>query len=218
MWSWKRKLRLVLAVMLLCVVPYTLTANADDSWEFSDKDSLVDALSFFEHETFNKRRKKVHCFGGRCVPRKAVKFLGNVCWDVSIPSLGDNPGSMELGLTHMGGGHFVLNGVLGAIEEGEDEAEFSLVRGNSELVDGKRRLSLDNTTAEVFDDPFLGNDLQGNGGVIFNLFLDPKTLDGSGFGGGVQMGNLDDLNFIGFLGEVTVKKISCKNVIWRREK
>lgn len=204
MWSRKRESFFVLAVMLLCFVTFTVTANASDSWKLS------------EHKIFKKLRKKVHCFGGRCAPRKAVKFLGNVCWDLSIPSLGDDPASLELGVTHMGGGHFVLNGVLGAIEGGEDEAEFSLVRGNSEIVEGKRRLSLDNTTAEVFDDPFLGNNLQGNGGVIFNLFLDPKTLDGSGFGGGVQMGSLPELNFIGFLGEVTVKKISCKDVVWRQ--
>ena len=216
MWSRKREWCFVLGIVLLCLFTLKVTANATDSRELPDQDSLVDPLSFSDHETFKQSRKRPHCFGGRCVQRKEVKYLGNVCWDVSIPSLGDNPGSMKLGITHMGGGHFVLNGLLGAIEEGEGKVEFSLVRGNSELVEDKRRLSLDNTTAEVFDDPFLGNDLQGNGGVIFNLFLDPKTLDGSGFGGGVQMGNLDDLNFIGFLGEVSVKKISCKNVIWRR--
>ena len=212
----KRELLWGIALMALCFGMFVTTANATDSREFSDHDSFVDSLTYSEHETFKKRIKKVHCFGGRCVHRKAVKFLGNVCWDVSIPSIGDERGSMKLGVTHMGGGHFVLNGVLGAIEEGEDEVLFSLVRGNSEIVEGKRRLSLDNTTAEVFDDPFLGNNLQGNGGVIFNLFLDPKTLDGSGFGGGVQTGSLDDLNVIGFLGDVTVKKISCKKVIWRR--
>ena len=43
--------------------------------------------------------------------------------------ISDVPASMELGITHMGGGHFVLNGVLGAIEEGEDDVEFSLVQG-----------------------------------------------------------------------------------------
>ena len=112
----------------------------------------------------------------------------------------------------------MLNGALGAIEEGEDEVEFSLVRGNSEIVKGKRRLSLNNTTGEVFDDPVLGNNLQGNGAVTYNLDLDPRTLDGSGFGGAWQSGNLEDLNVLFFLEEVSVKKISCKNVIWRQEK
>ena len=216
MCSLKRELFLILAVMLLCFVTFTVTANATDSLESSDQNSLGDRLSFLEHETIKHYKKNVHCFGGRCAHRNAVKFLGNICWDMSIPSIGNESGSMELGITHMGGGHFVLNGVLGAKEEGEDDVGFSLVRGNSEMVEGKRRLSLDNTAAEVFDDPFLGNNLQGNGGVIFNLFLDPKSLDGRGLGGGVQTGNLVELNTIGFLGEVTVKKISCKDVIWRR--
>ena len=216
MWSQKRDLFFISAVMLLSFVTLMATANATDYHESSGPEVYPHSNSFSDHDGFKKHRKNVRCFGNRCAHRKAVKFLGNVCWDVSIPSIGDERGSMKLGVTHMGGGHFVLNGVLGALEEGEDEVMFSLVRGNSEMVQGKRRLSLDNTTAEIFDDPFLGNNLQGNGGVIFNLFLDPKTLDGSGFGGGVQTGNLDDLNTIGFLGEVTFKKIPCKNVIWRR--
>ena len=49
-------------------------------------------------------RGKIHCFGGKCVHRKTVKFLGNVCWDVTISALGDTPISMRLGITHMGGG------------------------------------------------------------------------------------------------------------------
>ena len=156
------------------------------------------------------------CFGNQCIPHRAVRFLGNVCWDVLIPSIGDESGSLELGVTHMGGGHFVLNGVLGALEDGADEVGFSLVRGNSEIVEDQRRLSLHNTAAEVFDDPALGDNLQGNGSVVFNLFLDPTTLDGSGFAGGVQTGNLPDLTFVGFLGDVNVKHIPCQDVIWRR--
>ena len=161
-------------------------------------------------------KRTAHCFGNKCVPHRAVRFLGNVCWDVLIPSVGDESGSLELGVTHMGGGHFVLNGVLGALEEGAGEVLFSLVRGNSEIVEDQRRLSLDNTTAEVFDDPVLGDNLQGNGAVVFNLFLDPTTLDGSGLAGGVQTGNLPDITFIGFLGDVNVKRIPCRDVVWRR--
>ncbi len=199
MWYRKREWCFVVAVILLCLVTLTGPTNATDSWEVSGQKSLVDPLSSSEHEAFKKHRKKVHCFGGRCAHRKAVKFLGNVCWDMSISALGDTPISMELDATHMGGGHFMLNGVLGAIEEGEDKVEFSLVRGNSEVVEGKRRLSLDNTTGEVFDDPFLGNNLQGNGAVLYNLVLVPKTLDGRGFGGAWQTGNLEDLNVLFFL-------------------
>ena len=217
MWSRKREVIVVVAVMWLCFVMLTVNANATDYRESSVPEVHPHSNSFSDHAAFKKHRKNVRCFGGRCAHRRAVKFLGNVCWDVSISALGDTPISMKLGVTHMGGGHFMLNGVLGAIEEGEDEVEFSLVRGNSEMVEGKRRLSLDNTAGEVFDHPVLGNNLQGNGAVLYNLVLDPKTLDGNGFGGAWQTGNLEDLNVLFFLGEVTVKKISCKNVIWRQE-
>lgn len=132
---------------------------------------------------------------------------------MDLPSVGEK-GSMKLGVTHMGGGHFALNGLLGVVDAESGEAGFSLVRGSAEEVDGRLRMSLDNTTAEKFANPETGATQVGNGFVVFNLTLDPDSLDGGGYGGGVQTSDLTEANSIGYLGNATVNKASCRQVAW----
>ena len=88
------------------------------------------------------------------------------------------------------------------------------MRGSAEEVDGRLRMSLDNTTAEEFANPQTGATQVGNGFVVFNLTLDPDSLDGGGYRGGVQTSDLTEANSIGYLGNATVNKVSCRQVAW----
>ena len=87
------------------------------------------------------------------------------------------------------------------------------MRGSAEAVDGRLRMSLDNTTAEEFANPQTGATQVGNGFVVFNLTLDPNSLDGGGYGG--QTSDLTEANSIGYLGKATLNRISCREIAWQ---
>jgi hypothetical protein len=47
------------------------------------------------------------CFGSKCVEKDAVKYLGDVCWNTTLGG-----SALRLGVTHVGGGRFALNGTV----------------------------------------------------------------------------------------------------------
>jgi hypothetical protein len=54
------------------------------------------------------------CFGEICVPPDAVAYLGDFCWTFSTD---EGEAKLVLGVTHMGGKRFSLNGTIGTEEE-----------------------------------------------------------------------------------------------------
>ena len=54
------------------------------------------------------------CFGETCVPPDAVAYLGDFCWTFST---GESVFQLVLGVTHMGGKRFALNGTIGSEDE-----------------------------------------------------------------------------------------------------
>jgi hypothetical protein len=49
------------------------------------------------------------CFGEVCVGTEAVAYLGDFCWTFAA---GEGEGLLTLGVTHMGGKRFALNGTI----------------------------------------------------------------------------------------------------------
>jgi hypothetical protein len=102
-----------------------------------------------------------------CKTVHADQYLGEFCWYNTITHGSSGTGIIKLGITHIGGGHYLASGKYIMIEPRE-EFEF-ILRGNAELVNGKIQMSLN---LNIYENNTIEDE-------SWNIVLDPVTLNGS---------------------------------------
>jgi hypothetical protein len=113
----------------------------------------------------------------------AGDYLGEYCWRFTNPPSG-NTGTLKIGITSIGGGHFLCSGISTVDNYPENiwppDGIFS-VYGNAELVGNRIVITLSNAGAR---DGVIGNDMS-------VITLDPQTLNGTGKGIGVYSDKIE---------------------------
>ncbi len=97
---------------------------------------------------------------------KAGTYIGEVCWDVSFTTPVGTGGIVRVGVTDMGGGHYLLNGKA---TSKDDPPKVTAIHGNAEL-EGSQIL----VTGVAG-----GTNADGTWGHVGNWVLDASTLNGT---------------------------------------
>jgi hypothetical protein len=145
------------------------------------------------------------CFGETCVPPDAVAYLGDFCWTFTAE---ETEARLVLGLTHMGGKRFSLNGSIGT-----EDAEFPITgvairRGREWLI------TMTATGGGVGfvlpTDPPQAVDVAG--ARLFYAVLDGPTLNGQLLGADVRGFSPESEGFssgVRFAGAVELSNVPC---------
>ena len=107
------------------------------------------------------------CIVTVCKSVHAGQYLGEFCWNDTITQGSSGTGIIKLGITDIGGGHYLASGKYIMIED-EEKFEFILC-GNVELVNGKIQMSLN---LNIYENNTIEDE-------SWNIVLDPVTLNGS---------------------------------------
>ena len=125
----------------------------------------------------------------------AGDYLGDFCWRFTSWTYGTT-GTARLGITHIGGGHFLCSGVSTVDNYPSNlwpsGGKFTTY-GNAELVGNEIRITLSTAGAR---DGVIGND-------TYVITLDPQTLNGIGKSIGVYSEKIE-------LDEITYTFTSCQ--------
>lgn len=111
------------------------------------------------------------------------EYLGEFCWDISIDLFGGMTGEARLGITHMGGTHYAVNGI-GNLKNGAFN-NTGPVKGSIELTGGSYSLLLDFVVSGYPTAPYASQN-----SMLINL---DSNLDG--VLSGVSTGNASVLGF-----------------------
>ncbi len=105
------------------------------------------------------------CLLKAVIPTKADAgdYVGDFCWNFSSPKAS---GVVRLGITHIGGGHFLCSGVFTVTKPGSMQFP---TYGNAEIVGGQIYITL---SSAGIRNGVIGNDMQ-------KAILDPATLNGT---------------------------------------
>lgn len=125
----------------------------------------------------------------------AGEYIGDYCWNFTMTVDGlPASGTIQLGINHMGGGHYLCSGIITATDP------FFLqvtAFGNVEFIENEIRITL-SVQGKRFDDQ--GNYTVGND--MDTIILDPYTLNGVLEGIGIYHDAIE-------LSEGTVTYTSC---------
>ncbi len=95
---------------------------------------------------------------------EAFNYLGDFCWNFECPTYGSS-GKLELGVSHIGGGHYLLSGIAIVTSP---EFEQGILYGNAEFIGDNIQLILIHSNS----------DQNSAWNEIFHCLLDPSTLNG----------------------------------------
>jgi hypothetical protein len=156
--------------------------------------------AFDSHDT---PKEPLACFGEACAEPTAVRYLGDVCWNAEM---GESGVPIRVGVTHMGGGRFALNGVIGA-EEG------FAITGNVVRIRQQWAFTLI-ANGEAVQIPVSGTaTVDAAGATLMSGTLDLKTLDGTIAGSDATGFSQDFPGFTSGLkydGAFPLKRVPCR--------
>ena len=99
----------------------------------------------------------------------AGDYVGECCWKISDPENDANHGIGKFAVTHMGDGHFLLNGTFTSFDDNVQQ-QVDVAHGNAEIIDSMIVVTLVNTfyvSSEEY------------GFSMINFQLNPSTLSGT---------------------------------------